>query len=301
MVYDIAITVAACLKAGTRADVAWLVGADGPSVPDWSDAVVFTPGGGKTGSILGGALDGKLGDIAGRLGSGRLVELELTQVDALIADLPSGGSVRCLMVPADSLPHRVWELAGARERFCVVSDLSDDEVVAMTVFSHDNLAEADIEVQELFGGPSGSTQKGERLVSVFIAVPQLVVVGDGPVAEALVELAGWVGWQARAASEPGVVSGLTAQLSGRDMVVVAAHDLELAGAALAAALASGCGYIGSVGSKKMQADRRDWLAYRGITDLTRVRGPAGLDIGAATPREIAVSIVAQAISERRLP
>ena len=171
----------------------------------------------------------------------------------------------------------------------------------MTAFSHDNLAEADIEVQELFGGPSGSTQKGERLVSVFIAVPQLVVVGDGPVAEALVELAGWVGWQARAASEPGVVSGLTAQLSGRDMVVVAAHDLELAGAALAAALASGCGYIGSVGSKKMQADRSDWLAYRGITDLTRVRGPAGLDIGAATPREIAVSIVAQAISERRLP
>jgi len=50
-----------------------------------------------------------------------------------------------------------------------------------------------------------------------------------------------------------------------------------------------------VGSRKMQGDRADWLAYRGVTDLSRVHGPAGLDIGAATPGEIAVSIAAEAI------
>jgi xanthine dehydrogenase accessory factor len=61
-------------------------------------------------------------------------------------------------------------------------------------------------------------------------------------------------------------------------------------------LESNCGYIGSVGSRKMQADRADWLAYRGITDLSRVRGPAGLDIGASNPGEVAVSIVAEAIA-----
>jgi xanthine dehydrogenase accessory factor len=72
----------------------------------------------------------------------------------------------------------------------------------------------------------------------------------------------------------------------------------LAGSALGAALDSPVGYIGSVGSRKMQGDRADWLAYRGKTDLTRVRGPAGLDIGADSPEEIAVSIVAQAIAER---
>jgi xanthine dehydrogenase accessory factor len=107
-----------------------------------------------------------------------------------------------------------------------------------------------------------------------------------------------VGWQPRMAGELTKVGGLMAPLSGLDKVVVAAHDLELAGTALAAALDSECGYIGSLGSRKMQADRADWLAYRGVTDLSRVHGPAGLDIGAVTPGEIAVAIAAEAIAER---
>jgi xanthine dehydrogenase accessory factor len=88
-----------------------------------------------------------------------------------------------------------------------------------------------------------------------------------------------------------------AGLSSFDKVVVAAHQLELAGTALMAALDSDAGYIGALGSRKMQENRADWLAYRGVTDLSRVHGPAGLDIGAATPGEIAVSILAEAIAE----
>lgn len=299
MVYDIAITVAACLQAGTRADVAWLVGAEGLSVSDWSDAVVFTPGGGRTGSLLGGALDDKLGHMAGRWSTGRLVEVEISQVDALIAELPSGATARCLLVPADTLPAELWELAIARERLCVAADLSGDEVTATSVYSSETVSEADPRIQEAFSGASGSTVTDERVVSTFVAVPQMIVVGSGRVAEALVELAGWVGWQARLVSETAMATGLIAPLSGLDKVVVAAHDLELAGAALIAALDSECGYIGSLGSREMQTNRADWLAYRGVTDLTRVRGPAGLDIGAGTPEEIAVAIVAEAVAEGR--
>lgn len=297
-VYDIAITVAACLRSGTRADVAWLVDVDDLPVRDWSDAVVFTPGGGKTGSLLDGSLDGKLAEQAGRLSSGRLLDLEITQVDALIAELPSTGSARCVLAPAETLPTELWRLAAARERFCLVAELSGDDVTGTSVYWKDTISDAGPDVKERFAnGPGGSTITDDRVVSVFVAVPQMVIVGGGPIAEALVELAPFVGWQAQMASERDMATGLIAPLSRHDKVIIAAHDLELAGSGLAAALESDCGYIGSVGSRKMQADRADWLAYREVTDLTRVHGPAGLDIGAATPQEVAVAIVAEAISE----
>lgn len=299
-VYDIAMTVSACLQAGTRADVAWLVDSDGIPVRDWSDAVVYTPGGGKTGSLLDGGLDGKLVEHAGRLSTGRLFDLEITQVDALIAELPATGSVRCLLAPADTLPNELWDLAAARERLCLVLGLSSDEVTEARVFSRETISAADTDVQEIFANePSGSRITGDRLVSVFVAVPQMVIVGGGPIAEALVELAPFVGWEAQIAGGRDMATGLIAPLSGHDKVVIAAHDLELAGSGLAAALDSACGYVASVGSRKMQADRADWLAYRGVTDLSRVHGPAGLDIGAETPQEVAVAIVAEAISEGR--
>ncbi len=299
-VYDVALTVAACLQAGTRADVAWLVGVDGLPVGDWSDAIAFTPGGGKTGALLAGGLDGKLAEQAGRFSTGRLLELEITEVDALIAELPATGSVQCVLAPADALPPRLWELAAARERFCLVSHLNADVVTDVGVYSRESISEADPEVRDIFDTrPAGSTITDEMVVSVFSAVPQMVIVGAGPIVEALGELARSVGWQSQVATTRDMAVGLIAPLSSYDKVVIAAHDLELAGAGLVAALGSGCGYIGSVGSRKMQADRADWLAYRGITDLGRIRGPAGLDIGAATPGEVAVAIAAEAIAETR--
>jgi xanthine dehydrogenase accessory factor len=128
-------------------------------------------------------------------------------------------------------------------------------------------------------------------------VPQLVVVGDTPVADALTELAALVGWRTRILTDAGSATGVIATLSKLDKVVVTAHDLDLAGAALMAALDSEAGYIGALGARRMQENRADWLAYRGVTDLTRVHGPAGIDIGAETAAEIAVSILAEAIAE----
>lgn len=294
--YGVAITVAACLRSGTHADVAWLVDATGLEVSDWSDAVVFTPGGGHSGSLLGGALDAKLTEQAGRWTSGRLMDLEISQVDALIAGLPEGGRAKCLMVPADVLPAEVWDLAGSRSQFCLVTELDEDNVVSVEAYTADNVDQAGPEIGEAFRGGAGSTSIGDRVVSVFVAVPQMVIVGSGPIAEALVTQAALLGWQAQTITDLPTVGGHIAALSAIDKVVVAAHDLELAGNALAAALESDAGYIGSLGSRKMQSDRADWLAYRGIEDLDRVHGPAGLDIGADTPEEIAVAIVAEAIA-----
>ena len=79
---------------------------------------------------------------------------------------------------------------------------------------------------------------------------------------------------------------------------MAAHDVDVAGPALAAALDSDVGYIGALGARRMQQARADWLAYRDITDLDRIHGPAGIDIGADTPAEIALSILAEAVAAK---
>ena len=278
--------------------MAWLVEAEGLAVADWSDAVVFTPGGGRIGGVAGGAVDGQLAEQAGRRDVGRLIDIEVSEIDALIAGLPSAGSARCLLVPADTLPEGLWDLATAREPICLVCAIDGGEVTAIDVYTTRTVADAGETAETLFiAGESGSTMTENLVISVFRAVPQLVVVGDTDVAAALVELASRIGWNARVAADAGSATGMIATLSGQDKVVVAAHDLELAGTALMAALESDVGYIGALGAHRMQENRADWLAYRGITDLARIHGPAGLDIGADTPAEIAVSILAEAIAE----
>jgi xanthine dehydrogenase accessory factor len=296
-VYGITLTVAACLRSGTRADVAWLVETEGLPITDWSEAVVFTPGGGRIGSLAGGALDGRLTDLAGRWNSGRLVDFEVTEIDALIAGLSSPGFARCLLVPAIALPKDLWDLASTRQSICLVCRMEADEVVEINLYTTDTIGQAGEVAKQLFAtGMSGSTILDNKVITVFRAVPQLVVIGSSPVADALADLAALVGWRTRILTDVASATGVIATLSKIDKVVVTGHDLDLTGAALMAALDSEAGYIGSLGSRRMQDTRGDWLAYRGVTDLTRVHGPAGIDIGAETPAEIAVSILAEAIA-----
>ncbi|NDH14750.1 MAG: hypothetical protein EBY47_06725, partial [Actinobacteria bacterium] len=126
----------------------------------------------------------------------------------------------------------------------------------------------------------------------------VVVAGGGPIADALIAQVSLLGWDVAVETRPDLVEGLTTRLSSADAVVVMGHDVETSSRCLQVALDSDAGYIGALGSRAMQQARADWLAYRDVTDLTRVHGPAGLDIGAATPEEIAVSIVAQIVSAR---
>jgi xanthine dehydrogenase accessory factor len=78
-------------------------------------------------------------------------------------------------------------------------------------------------------------------------------------------------------------------------VVTLTHDPKLDDVALAAALRSGAYYVAALGSRKTHARRLERLAAQGFGpgDLARIHGPAGLDIGAANPGEIALSVAAQ--------
>ena len=89
-------------------------------------------------------------------------------------------------------------------------------------------------------------------------------------------------------------------LGARDAVIVFSHDPKFDEPALTAALRSDAGYIGALGSRRTASERNQRLAQAGLDAgaLRRVHSPCGLDIGAATPGEVAISIMAELIAAR---
>lgn len=90
-------------------------------------------------------------------------------------------------------------------------------------------------------------------------------------------------------------------LAARDAVCILTHDPKFDVPAIIGALASKVGYIGVMGSRKTNAKRLERLAEVGVDDptqLARLMSPIGLDIGARTPEETAISICAEIIARR---
>lgn len=94
---------------------------------------------------------------------------------------------------------------------------------------------------------------------------------------------------------------LEGRLDARSWVAVLTHDPKLDDPALRVALRSPARYIGALGSRTTHARRLERLRAEGFSeaDLARIHGPIGLPIGAKTPEEIAVSILAQMIQVQR--
>jgi xanthine dehydrogenase accessory factor len=278
-------------------DVAWAVEIRGFSDRDKNEALAITPGGGRVGSVMSGSLNEQLADLAERGRAGHLVDLHVGDLEASLAGLAGGGDARCLLVPASDLPQGLWERLRERDPVCLVTHLDGDRVVGTDLYDPETVAGAGEEIAQLFGkGVSDTLVQARTVTTILWPIPKLVVVGGGAIAEALSQAAGLLGWQTQIVNDVSGATGVIAGLALMDKVVVTSHDVDLAGPALAAALESPVGYIGGLGSRRTQQNRADWLAYRGVTDLTRVHGPAGLDIGANTPAEIAVSILAEALA-----
>ena len=94
-----------------------------------------------------------------------------------------------------------------------------------------------------------------------------------------------------------------AHLGGIDRataIAVLTHDPKLDDAALVIALRSDAGYIGAMGSRRAQASRRERLLAKGVdeADLERISAPIGLDLGALTAEETALSIMAEIVAMR---
>jgi xanthine dehydrogenase accessory factor len=161
----------------------------------------------------------------------------------------------------------------------------------------------------------------EAFIEVVLPPPTLVAVGGVHITIALVALAKTLGYRTVVVDPrkafgnelrfpPGSVDKLVqawpdealAQI-GLDRgtaVAMLTHDPKLDDPALTLALPSAAFYVGALGSRTTQAKRRARLAEAGLSDaaLARLYGPIGLDLGASTPEEIALAIMAEIVAAK---
>jgi xanthine dehydrogenase accessory factor len=170
-------------------------------------------------------------------------------------------------------------------------------------------------------GLSGSLEAdGKKLfLNAHLPSPRLIVIGAVHISQALAPMAGIAGYPveivdprtafATAERFPGVT--LHAEwpqdvlerrpLDGYTALAAVTHDPKIDDFALKAALDAGCFYVGALGSRKTHARRVERLLGLGATsaEIERIHAPIGLDIGAASPAEIAVAVLAQVIQAFR--
>lgn len=131
----------------------------------------------------------------------------------------------------------------------------------------------------------------EIFLDPSLPAPRVVVLGDAPVAAALLDLAPRLGLDA-------VPGGAEPAFAEDDLALVVASHGRDEERALEAALAAGVPYVGLVASRRRGEAVRDALDVA-EEERARLRTPAGLDIGARTPAEIALSILAEVVAVRR--
>lgn len=289
--FDLALSVNACLRSGTRADVAWLVE---PYLVE--EAVALTPGGGRIGSLANGAFDSLLTEVAAMQAvTGRRIDHEVSAMESAVSGLPEGTAITILMAPATLFPEPAWPTLAAREPVVLALAFDGQQITRMSM-AHDEDVPDPVR-QSLAAWQPALSWSDDGCVVAVVPVTKLLVAGQGPIAEALAAQGRLLGWQVVLEQRPDAVLGHTAGMANRDAVVVMGHDVETSSRSLMSALESEAGYIGALGSHAMQQSRADWLAYRDVHDLRRVHGPAGIDIGARGPAQIAVSICAEIIAD----
>jgi xanthine dehydrogenase accessory factor len=162
-------------------------------------------------------------------------------------------------------------------------------------------------------------EDGLIFAEALVPSPRLVVVGAVDTADSLCRMAGALGWRTVVIDPRGAFATAEripsageivvkwpeegydqVELRPEDHIVVLTHDPKLDDPAISGALRRGVGYVGALGSRRTQEKRRDRLRESGISDeqLQRISGPVGLDLGAHTPEETAVSILAEIIAVR---
>lgn len=268
------------------------------------------------GSVSGGCVESDVALQAREViadGVPRVLPYGIADEDARSVGLPCGGEIDVFVAPVSDaeLVTRLRRTVeqGARGRLTTI--VSGEGAGTMTLELDGAGADRPALVQE-----NGQT----LFVEPLAPPPLLLVIGAVDLAEALCALAGQLGWRSvvadprpalltpqRLPSAGSLLGGWpedTLARAGTDeetAVVVLAHEEKIDVPALSWALRSDAFYVGALGSRRTQANRRERLREEGLPReaLARLSGPAGLDLGGETVEETALSILAEIVAVKR--
>lgn len=263
------------------------------------------------GSVSGGCVEGAvIVEALEALEDGGVRELEfgVSDDDAFAVGLACGGTIRVLVEPVggsmpEALLRELCEARAARRPVAYVADL-DSGARRVETEGYEDRFRMD---------RSGFEGESRCFVAVHNPPLRLIVVGAVHIAQALVPMARAAGYDALVV-DPRETFATPARFPGtrlshdwpdeavaaeapdlRTALVLLTHDPKLDDPALHRALASECFYIGALGSTRTHAKRVARLEEAGFAphEIGRIHAPVGLDIGAAAPAEIAVSVIAE--------
>jgi xanthine dehydrogenase accessory factor len=298
-------------RAGRGAALATVIETWGSAPRQAGSQLAITGDGQIMGSVSGGCVEGAVVVEALEAmadGVPRVLSFGVTDETAFAVGLACGGTIRVLVEPVAPWQDLLAELVAIRAARGAVGyavDLSNwSRALILPGFD----AAVDLCLRQ-----DRAAIEGARFIVPHNPPLRLIVVGAVHIAQSLVGMARIAGYDP-VVIDPRETFGAQARFPGevvldewpdealarlapnaRTAIVTLTHDAKLDDPAIRFALGSACFYLGCLGSKKTHAARVERLALAGFSadQIARIHAPVGLNIGARTPAEIAVSILAQ--------
>ena len=277
------------------------------------------------GSVSGGCVEGEVVTQALEMiatGRSQMLEFGVADETAFRVGLSCGGRIRIDVRPLDPGILEALNVERAARRPCaIVTSLGSgaQRLVRAADLAADPLAK---QVDERLRRRESGVEEAEGdafFLTVYAPPLRLIAIGAVHIAQALAPIATLAGYEtividprtafatverfpgARLIAEWPTTALAELGLDSAAAVALLTHDPRIDDEALIAALRENCFYIGALGSRKTHARRIERMRAEGFgeAELARIHAPIGLDIGATSPAEIAVAILAEVIDSLR--
>ena len=318
---DVLVEVQRWIEAGRRVAIATVVETWGSARRPVGSHLVVDSEGDFIGSVSGGCVEGEV--VAQALeaiatGCGQMLEFGVADETAFRAGLSCGGRIRIDLRPLDPGILKALNVERAARRPCaIVTGLGSgaQRFVRAAELAADPFAkQLDERLRRRESGVE-ETSDGAFFLNLYPPPLRLIAIGAVHIAQALAPIATLAGYEtiivdprtgfasearfpgARVIAEWPATALVELGLDSAAAIALLTHDPRIDDEGLIAALRAECFYIGALGSRKTHAKRIERMRAEGFGEATlaRIHAPIGLDIGASSPAEIAVAILAEII------